>query len=89
MKELKKTKNSNDNVKIIQLKNNLYKLQTDYDNLKDKMSNVKKINKELNIKIKKLEEINKECDSSENPRQLKGEVDMLRKDLVLSQALIN
>jgi hypothetical protein len=71
------------------LKNNLYKLQTDYDNLKDKMSDVKEINKELNMKIKKLEEINKECDSSENPRQLKGEVDMLRKDLVLSQALIN
>ena len=91
LNDIKKTNNNNnnDNIQIIKLKNNLYKLQTEYDNMKEKLNNIKEINKELNIKIKKLENINNKNDNSENSRNLKGEVDMLRKDLVLSQALIN
>ena len=85
----KKVNNSNANIEISKLKNNLYKLQTDNDNILDKLNQEREINKILYIKIKNLEKIVEDNDKNNDAKEWKEQADMLRKDLVLSQALVN
>ena len=80
---------NNNNIEINKLKNNIYKLENEYNNIKEKLNKEKNINEELNIKIKNLEKINEEKNESDNSKKWKEQADIFRKDLVLSQALIN
>ncbi len=89
LNNFKKINNSNANIQISKLKNNMYKLQTDNDNILDKLNQEREINKILYIKIKNLEKIVDDNDKNNDAKEWKEQADMLRKDLVLSQALVN
>ena len=87
------TNNNNINsIEVNKLKNKIYKIETEYDNIKEKLQKEKNINEELRLQINNLEKkYNEEINSSdkENYEQLKKQNDIYRKDLVLSQALVN
>ena len=88
--DLKKINNDNNNIiEINKLKNNLYKLENEYNNIKEKLNKEKNINEELKLKINNLEIINEEKNDGDNSKQWKEQSEIYRKDLVLSQALIN
>ena len=88
-KKINSNANDNNNIEINKLKSNIYKIQNEYDNLLQKYNQIKKINEELKLKIKNLENNIKDNDDAKNAKKWKEQADILRKDLVLSQALVN
>ena len=89
--DFKKINNNTNNIfEVNKLKNKIYKLETEYDNMKEKFQKEKDINEELILKINNLQKkYNEDINGKENVEQLKMQNDVFRKDLVLSQALIN
>ena len=87
--DFKQMNTSSNNIEINKLKNNIYKLQNEYENILQKYNKEKKINEELKIKINNLEKSIKDNDDIKNAKKWKDQAEMLRKDLVLSQALVN
>ena len=81
--------NYNSNIEINILKNHIYKLQNEYDNTLDNLNKEKEINEELNIKINELQKRLSEKKEDVNARQWREQAEIFRKDLVLSQALVN
>ena len=81
--------NDNNNIEMNKLKSNIYKLQNEYDNVLQKYNQIKKLNEELKLKIKNLEKNIEDNDDTRNAKKWKEQADILRKDLVLSQALVN
>ena len=89
--DFKKINNNTNNVfEVNKLKNKIYKLETEYDNMKEKFQKEKDINEELLLKINNLQKkYDEDFNGKDNVEQLKIQNDVFRKDLVLSQALIN
>ena len=87
--DFKNMNTNTDNMEINKLKSNIYKLQSENDNIKEKYNKEKIINDELKIKINNLEKSIQDNDDTNNAKKWKDQAEMLRKDLVLSQALVN
>jgi len=90
-KDYKNIKNdSNVNFEINKLKKNLYKLQNNYENTLEELQKEKEKNKNI-LRIKNLDENNEDEDEieNENAKYWKRKAEIFRKNLVLSQALVN
>ena len=84
--------NRDTNFEISKLKNNLFKLQNNYENTLEELKKEKEKNKNI-LKVKSLDENNENEyeneNENENVKYWKQQAEILRKNLVLSQALVN
>ena len=82
--------NRDTNFEINKLKNNLFKLQNNYENTLEELKKEKEKNKNK-LKIKNLDENNENEyeNENENVKYWKQQAEIFRKNLVLSQALVN
>ena len=87
-KDYKNNNNNRDtNFEISKLKNNLFKLQNNYENILEELKKEKEKNKNK-LKIKSLEENNENEYENESVKYWKQKAEIFRKNLVLSQALV-
>ena len=80
--------NRDTNFEISKLKNNLFKLQNIYENTLEELKKEKEKNKNI-LKIKNWDENNENEYENENVKYWKQQAEIFRKNLVLSQALVN